>query len=85
MRNKQRQSLKVNRIYWQAQKALVCNSSEDGSQQFLTPKPAELEEEAESERAESESPVPPEVPDVGRDDSQLLYSTVPQDYVDKKR
>ena len=29
--------------------------------------------------------MPPEAPDVGRDDSQLLYSTVPQDYVDKKR
>lgn len=58
--------------------------SDEGSEVFLTPKPAKKEETFQ-ERDELESPEPPEAPDTGRDDSQLIYSTVPKEHIQKKR
>jgi len=51
----------------------------------LTPNAASKKEEAELERVESESPEPPEAPDTDKDDSYLLYTTIPKDYIEKKR
>ncbi len=64
----------------------AAQESDEGSQVFLTPKRSSKEkEETFEERDELETPEPPEAPDIGRDDSHLLYATVSKDHVERKR